>query len=535
MPDGRFRLYVLCANSGTSKTWQTLANSYPDLEITPVVTVSAVSTIRQLSASAEGPLLICSATVWLGQGMASHARLLIEELDTRFPNWALCGNRGMRWDGQRVYDYSYDMSSGGLHAASCAHPVISLDDSVLLVNPSVLNRHKVLAPALKRRGAGVILSLECLQNGSVMAVSPHLLAMRTGTSEADGEEGLDTDPAFREYYRESFLNHHFSTPEGTLHLSEVVDYQYVSEPWARTTQQDILQLYDKSLELSRSAARPSITICCRTQFLRLEMLERAVLSFSAFRQHTSSLADVTVRLITDVSPSAIAPEVERLQKSYPGAALECWHHEIRLNRFSRTDLLLSAIERATTDYIWFIDDDDFVNAATAPVLARSLVAGEPLVIVASAARIQETWRAQGSDPAAGSQSARRLELIRAERGQSYQAVHVFRILRGLNFIPICGMILPVPLMQQRIAKVQALGNYNEDYFLLLLALTSPRVEVCVLDCELSSVSIRGEENTVSQTDRSGWNMSLATFLLEIMNIPEGNSPFLWQMANSPRW
>jgi hypothetical protein len=125
------------------------------------------------------------------------------------------------------------------------------------------------------------------------------------------------------------------------------------------------------------------------------MRERVVLSFAAFRQHTCSLADVQVRLITDAAPNDAAPEVQRLQKIHPGAALECWYHEIRPNRFSRTDLLLAAIERAETDYIWFIDDDDFVNAAVGPVLARSLVAAMPLLIVASSSVIHETWQEAG--------------------------------------------------------------------------------------------------------------------------------------------
>ena len=535
MADRRFHLYVLCTTAASARNWETQAAFHQDLDVTPVDTASATGTIRQLAAVAGRPFLVCMETIWLGRGMSRHAELLIEELNGRFPNWAVCGNRGMRWDGQHLYDYSYDMHLGGLQTAVCAHPVISLDDAVLLVNPSVLNGHKALAPSLKHRRPGVLLSLECLQNGSVMAVSPRLLAMRNAALEIQHEEALDADPGFREYYRASFLNHRLATPDGTLQLGEIIDYRYMSEPWAKTAQQDILELYDKCLEASRMVVQPSVTICCRTQFLRLEMLERAVLSFAAFRQHTGSMARVEVRLITDASPDTAAPEVRRLQQTYPGAALECWYHEIRPDRYSRTDLLLAAVERTSTDYIWFIDDDDFVNGAAGPVLARSLVAGAPLVIVASSAKILETWSAPDSAQTPGPHPAPRLALTHAEHESSYHAAHIFRILNGLNLIPICSMILPVSLMRDRLSKVQALGNYNEDYFLLLLALTASRVEVCLLDCELSSVSIRGEENTVTQKDRSGWHLSLATFLLEVMNNTEGNSPFLWQLANPRHW
>jgi hypothetical protein len=112
------------------------------------------------------------------------------------------------------------------------------------------------------------------------------------------------------------------------------------------------------------------------------------------------------------------------------------------------------------------------------------------------------------------------------------ASQVFGVLRGFNRVPVCGMILPVALLRQRIRRVKALGNYNEDYFILLLALTSSRVEVCVLNTEIASISLRGNDNTVFQEDRSGWHLSLAAFLLEVLNDTEGNSPFLWQLVDS---
>jgi hypothetical protein len=525
MADGRLHLHVLCTTAASTGDWEKRADFYPELTVNPVITSCAIETIRQFAIQASRPFLVCWDTAWIGRGMPAYVELLIEELNARFPNWALCGNRGMRWDGQSLYDYSHDMHSGGLETAVCAHPVISLDDGLLLVNPTVLNSHKTLAPPLQHCRPGVLLSLECLQNGSVMAVSPRLLAMRAEDTPLDDEEPLEANPLFRAYYRASFLNHRLATPEGMLDLNDIVDYRYVSEPLEKTVPRDILDLYDESLEASRAIARPSLTICCRTQFRRSELLERAVLSFAAFRQHAGGLARVEVRLITDAARDAVAPEVQRLRQTHPGAALECWHHEVRPNRYSRTDLLLAAIERSGTDYIWFIDDDDYANAAAGPALARSLVAGRPVMIVGSASVMQETWNVQTGG----------LELTHAEHTSSYKAADVFKVFRGVNRIPVCSMVLPVALMQERISKVQALGDYTEDYFLLLLALTAARVEVCLLDCELSSVSVRGDENTGAQKDRSGWHLSLTTFLLEIMNNAQGNSPFLWELANNRKW
>lgn len=527
MSDEKFRLFVFCKTGASAKAWGAISSSYHDLDITTLVTRSPIGALRQIAAQAERPFLVCRDDVWLGRGMSAHATVLIEELNQRFPNWALCGNRGVRWDGQRVYDFTYDMSGGGVQAAVCAHPVICLDDGLLLVNPGVVGNHTELAPAIARHRVGVLWSLECLRNGSLIAVSPHLLSMREVADE-DEEPALDTERAFREYYRAAFVNHRFPTPDGVLELSEIVDYRYVSEPWTTVPQQDTLELYDRCLAASQRVRRPSLTICCRTQFLRPEMLERAVGSFAVCRQQMSRLVEVEVRLITDTTRDVAEPAVRRLRANHPGAGLECWYHEIRPNRHSRADLLLAAVERAETDYIWCVDDDDFVNPSAGQTIARSLIAGAPLVVVASSPVIRETWRKRD-----GRQEG--YEWVDAERTSCHYAAHVFRVFRGVNFVPICSMILPVVLMKERIAKVAALGNYNEDYFLLLLALTAPRVELCMLDCEIASISIRGDENTVAQKDRAGWNVSLATFLLEVINNTEGNSPLLWQLANAPRW
>ena len=524
---GRLQLYVLCWTRSSGQIWRSRVDSYPDLEISVLHAVaSPLETLRGIARQAGRPFLVCREDVYLGMGIGAQVELLIGELNERFPNWAVCGNRGVRWDGQQVYDFSYDINSAGLQTAVCAHPVISVDENVLLVNAEALTGHQHCAPPLSHRRFGVVLALECLRNGSLAAVSPRLMAVRSAAGENSDEGSLDADPEFCDYYRSSFLNHQLSTADGTLNLGEIVDYSYLSEPWIHRPQKDVLDLYDLALQQARSSRQPSLTICCRTQFRRPEMLDRAVFSFGVFRQEAGSLADVCVQLITDQAAEVGSAELQRLQQAHPAAALQCWRHAVRPGRHSRTDLLISAIERAETDYIWFVDDDDYVNGPAAAAVARCLAQGAPLVVAASSRVVKETWDVP---------DGMGLELTSAERSSGYDAANVFRILRGHNYIPICSMMLPVSVMQERVRHVRALGDFNEDYFLLLLALTAPRIEVCVLDVEVASISIRGDENTVAQKDRPAWLLSYAAFMLELLNNPEGNSPFLWQLANAPRW
>ena len=496
-----------------------------ELEIAKIsADLPALQTLHELAVSEADPFLVCRDYVWLGRGLAAQTARLIDELNEALPNWAVCGNRGVRWDGRHVYDFTRSVEALGLQTAIGPHPVLSLDDNLLLVNPERLRSHARRAPATTS-WLGPSLSLECLQNGSLMAVSPRLMTVRAADSDREIKTSLEADPEFQAYCRSSFLNHVFPIPDGELNFSELVDYDYVSEPWTKTPQEDVLELFDESLRIARARRKPSLTICCRTQFNRPELLDRCVLSLSSCHEYACGLADIQVRLITDQPATTADPIVSRLREAYCTANLDCSFHQIRPGRFSRTDLLIAAIERAETDYIWFVDDDDFAIPPAVTALSRCLIPGRPMVIAASSMAMRETWKPPSSGAPAPA-------IPYSERSHRYSGADIFRILTGHNYIPICSMVLPVPLMQQRLRGREALGDYNEDYFLLLLALTAARVEVCVLPTDIASISVRDKENTALQEDRSHWHFSYATFLLELLNNEEGNSPFLWQQANA---
>lgn len=532
-------LHVLCSSEANRDAWRKRAGFHCDLEVILEYPVkSAIATIHSLAAKHERPFLVCRDSVWLGLGLGRQAERLVEELDGRFPNWGACGNRGVRWD-----DYQFDFGRGigiaALRTAVCPHTVISVDDHVLLIHPAALRKHAEPAPPVESLRAGVPLSLECLVNGSVMAVSPRLMVLRTDEEPDDSQPELEADAEFQRYYRDHFLNHRFPVPRGGLDLSGLVDFEYVSNVASAPKQADALELFDRGL--AQAKKKPSLTICCRTQFNRPEMLERAVLSFSVCRSQaavddgaesqTSLLSDLQIRLITDLPESAGKPALERLTAAYPAARLECWFETVRAKWLSRIDLMVAAIRRCQTDYIWFIDDDDYIHPSAFPALARCLVPDSPLLVVASSPRMTEQWETvEGT----GDGPAKRI-LGPAEKSAGYPAAGIFGVLRGNNQIHLCGSIFPVKLMRERLRHCEPLGEYSEDYYLLLLAVTAPRVEVMIIETELAAFSARGTENTTAETDRSIWHQSYATFLLEVLNNEEGNSPFLWQQANAWPW
>jgi hypothetical protein len=192
-------------------------------------------------------------------------------------------------------------------------------------------------------------------------------------------------------------------------------------------------------------------------------------------------------------------------------------------RQSRADLLLGAIERAETDYIRFVDDDDYVMPGATQALVRTLMPANDLLVIADSLKVEETWAVPAGE------ESRVLTESRIAGKFSHQ--NLFRVLAGANHIPICSVLWPVRFMAKCLADRRALGDYNEDYFLLLAALSAPQVEVRPLDAVIASVSFRGIDNTVNETDRAAWHYSYATFVQEILSDPVRN-PLLWQMAKA---
>ena len=343
--------------------WQERGVFYPGVDIAPMTGVlRAWELLQKIVARYDGPVVVCQEHVWFGMEFALDVCRLAEDLDRDFPTWGACGNRGCVWEGAILYDYtSYTRNQGaGIGAALRPRPVLTLDDNLVLLNCRSLRDCQLAdLSALESTIFGVPLSLECLRHGLPMFVDPRLFAVRTSQHTAAEVAALAVSGEFRSYYREHFLNHLVPWPDVNVNAETCVDYDYAAQPARRPPQRDLLELFEHSLARARER-RPSVILCCRTQFGRPELLWRALASFTSAKIEARAYLDFEVRLLTDCEPAVSVPHLDYFRREFPALALDCWHHTVRQPRHSRADLILAAIERAESDYIWFVDDDDYV-------------------------------------------------------------------------------------------------------------------------------------------------------------------------------
>ena len=539
---------VLCRSLTTVGDWQARRRHYPGLRLVPVPLSgeeSACGLVNQLlsdeplhglefwcdagvGADAVSPrddlVLICHDDIWFGLDFATDVAVLAERLERDCPNWGVCGNTGVLWDGRIAGHHALD-ALGGPQPGCGMQPVLLADGALLLLNRAALRAEGIRLPALPGdRGHDLLLGLECLRHGRLSLVDPALMAQHLPGPGGDHDLArVVMLPAFQDWYRQHFLNHRLPSVEGLLALDAAVDYGYLALPQPVSGRADVVELFDRALARLRAPRRPRLTIACRTQLNRQELLLRALTSFAVAASEAGDLLEFRVRIISSRPADELAAAVAGLRARVPGLELDGWAFPVRDGRYSRMDVLLQAVERADDegdDTLWCVDDDDYILPGALRPIARALRPGQPVLVIGRSDHSHEVW----SQDADGS-----CRLLDAQPGHAYPAEGVFRALLGSNHTPVCSMLFPVPQLRQRSVGLAARGDYNEDYFLLLLTLTTPGLEVALVPETLCRISIRPQDNTVTMTDRSMWHLSYTTFMSEVLRY--GNQPFLWQMAS----
>lgn len=457
-------------------------------------------------------LLLHRPEVLIDDGLLAAIEGVVEELNRDYSNWGMCAATGVRWDNEKTYWYVRRVPQNP-ETGVCPKPVRMVGSEVLLLNVQQL---KDSGCAITHRTnqwfeIGPLLALECLLRETCVLVDRRLMVVDGG--EAPNLELAEALPLFS---REHFINHRLALPDGVVSVHGVSYRDYLALPPVPYGKKDLISCHDNALRIARESRPTRLTIVCRSQFNRPHLLERALLSFVAAQMECPSWLSLEVVVISDQHKERIQSEVALLQEKFPSLNLSGLHVHSRSRETSRVDHLLTAIREIETDYIWFIDDDDFVMPGAVPALARTLVPNAPLVVVGTSEVLDEEW-IEG-------------QLTRFQSLASFLSSKVFEVFKGENHVPICSMVVSSALARERCKGVAASGEYLEDYFILMRILTAPRLEVEVLPVTLAGISLRGTENTVRESVREKWNRSYSQFLGEILRSEDSANPLLWQLV-----
>lgn len=522
-------VYVACRSEKYADRWLGQQKVHKEAQINiRTGNISYYQFIREVMVNAHGDyILVCQDDIWLGKGFFARANALIEELNTTYPNWGVASNHGTCIHGTHTYHYLRAPLKG---PEKSAFPklVAAVGPNIQLINLKALRERKVELPEIKGfQGYDVLLSLICLKAGLLNIADHRLFVYHESSGNKKSFQTVVQSKPYQEALQSLYINHAFPSVYGTVIVDKDADYSYLTRD-GNDERQDVFAAFDNALASVRNQKRPTVAIYCRTQFKRNALLTRAILSFANAAAKTTGLVDLSAVVITDQSEETLQAEIAKLQLHAPMLDLRGESYTIRNSRFSRTDLLLQAIESCTADYIWFVDDDDFIYPDALPDIGRYVADNKKSLLIGDCQRLHEKWT-DVTD--AGSFVPDRTSTIDFRRG-----AEVFNsYATNDNLIPFCASIFPAEIMKKQIAQVDALGDFCEDYFLLLLALGAPEIEVLPIATTVCGVSVRGTDNTVTAMDRSHWHYSYATFLGEILDRNETGSPAFWAFAESSHY
>lgn len=466
-----------------------------------------------ISSQLSDYVILARKSIILDEALPNSVYQLIDHLNQDFPTWGVCGATGTRCDGERSYWY-LRRPPNNPEASAFPHPVITLGSEILLLNLKQLRADRVVINDEPEswQEIGPLISILCLERALCVLVDRRLMVVDYGDAPKAIQDGV-----IGQILSDRFVNHLLKLPCGnTIEASNPSYQKFLALPPINHGRRDLLSCYDASLAKLRKLRPISLSIACRTLFNRPHLLERALLSFAAARTELPQGVAFKIFLVSDTNENKLNSELQIWRERFPALEIYGLLTQPRSRETSRVDNILTPISEINTDFIWFIDDDDFVMPGALASISRLLVPNAPILFIGSSEVLEESW------------SAEHLRDFHTIGGHSSR--HVFDVFNGENFVPICGMILPAWLAKERCRDVQALGEYLEDYFVLMRVLTSPKIEVELIPTPIAGISLRGNENSVREKRRHTWNKSYAQFVGELVRDSESTNPLLWQMT-----
>jgi len=252
------------------------------------------------------------------------------------------------------------------------------------------------------------------------------------------------------------------------------------------------------------AERPTISIVTRTQFKRTFLLRRLLTSIS--RARVDSLP-IEIILSSDIEEQKAQDHLRLLSRDFPNLIIK-----LCLNRrpeYSRVANLFGGAETASGDYVWFMDDDDYVDLFAFRAIQGVFFCGSRPFIVGDCTVHKEHWDLSDQEFPV---------LARTNVANNYPGSHWPRLFFGVNHLPICGAVIPRDFLCDRFAQFEFMHDLSEDYTLFLLLLGSEKLPPVVnLSRVISHISVRdNSDNTVTVEDRTEWTRDISNYVYDLL-------------------
>ena len=427
--------------------------------------------------------------VFLPYSMNDYVLALIEELNTNWPNWGICGNAGITTPtlagGGRVCRFLFD-PHGGPSLGGFILPAETVDGNTILINCRALREADVRLPSFEGfQFYDISLSVETLAAGLAALLAPQLACYHNSKGNQSEFDRAFKSKSLNEYLANRLSNRYVNTLNGTLSLPFTAK---------KRGQFDICTTALRNAALGRPDAKIAFVI--RSQFRDLSLLSRAITSTLAFAAATQNNS-IRTYVITENSDhkalSVFSDKISIIQSKHTASA------------DTRNILIRDAIKSITEDFVLFLDDDDWVFPNEAGYISDLLGC-----LPDTASLIVESQHFSEAITVPGETDWRNSTLRPQRRFLSTDWPMNFT---GNNYIPMCGAFYSRKILMDQPPETYENIVYYEDYAASIFALLNVNSLFFSAPKLISGISIRdigsSVSNTVTVADRTKWNQSQA--------------------------
>lgn len=312
---------------------------------------SLFDVINSIIEGESEPVLLVHDDIYFNSDFEDRVEELLQKVSDEDYEWGVIGNAGIAnnaygYRASNIIRYVVDPHEGATLSARIL-PVRMIDGNTMLINAPELRKRNVRLPSLSGfQLYDLALSIESLKAGLGVFVSPELLCYHDNKDNpASFISFAESDEAQR-YLGANLKNTYLETLNGIIKVREPSgDFDWV----------------EATARIGRKQSGIHVAIVVRTQFKRPEQLFRTLTSIRSFIASSQDADLFQCHVVTDVNTGK--------EKEMYGFPIHYFPCDLRDSRFL---LVSEAIKNILSDYIWFVDDDDWLFPNSAEWLANTI-------------------------------------------------------------------------------------------------------------------------------------------------------------------
>ena len=450
--------------------------------------------LNRLLADEPEMSLVClvKESVTLPIDFSSHVKKMVTELNKDWPNWSLVGESGLTALGYGIgaanwIQFGSD-NSRGPNLAGHILPSYGLSGNVLIINLDQLREKnfwfdKVIDPT------GVTLPIQILRKGLAVLVAPQLSCFVNIDRIVNLESEFEPDENLKSYLVHHVSNLFLQTCFGKINLADRSDADW---------EEDRIDLPTQSLRNAQvGRSRRSLEIVTRTKFERRVSLQRTMLTVSLLQSRISDL---------DIGHTVISGRSHPVDEEFPPGVkvLVIPGLESGEEKDDRFKLITSAVDSSNTDYIWFIDDDDWVFPQCAEVLS--------LVLNTSPEGSTFYFDSQFFNQKKEEFETNQDEYSKLDIGARSLGSTFALNLSGLNHVPFCNIVFDRQKLTAIPSHLVETLHLYEDFAIQIMVMSDRQYFPVSLNILVAGIQMRTELHSNSTESRDAWNNDMATLM-----------------------